>query len=42
MWERFGGVDISLDPYSFGQANTLVCVIKIVFIHVELIHVQQD
>ncbi|XP_051227819.1 uncharacterized protein [Lolium perenne] len=23
LWERFGGVDISLDPYSFGQANTL-------------------
>jgi hypothetical protein len=28
LWERFGGVDISLDPYSFGQANTLVCVIQ--------------
>uniref|UniRef100_A0A0E0CCA2 Methyltransferase small domain-containing protein n=1 Tax=Oryza meridionalis TaxID=40149 RepID=A0A0E0CCA2_9ORYZ len=23
LWERYGGVDISLDPYSFGQANTL-------------------
>ncbi|KAG8081685.1 hypothetical protein GUJ93_ZPchr0019g2670 [Zizania palustris] len=23
LWERFGGVDISLDPCSFGQANTL-------------------
>uniref|UniRef100_M8C8E9 Methyltransferase small domain-containing protein n=1 Tax=Aegilops tauschii TaxID=37682 RepID=M8C8E9_AEGTA len=23
LWERFGGVDICLDPYSFGQANTL-------------------
>lgn len=23
MWERYGGVDISLDPCSFGQANTL-------------------
>ncbi|WVZ67638.1 hypothetical protein U9M48_016689 [Paspalum notatum var. saurae] len=23
LWERYGGVDISLDPCSFGQANTL-------------------
>lgn len=23
MWERYGGVDITLDPCSFGQANTL-------------------
>lgn len=28
LWERYGGVDISLDPCSFGQANTLVCPIK--------------
>jgi len=23
LWEHYGGVDISLDPCSFGQANTL-------------------
>ncbi|CAD6228467.1 unnamed protein product [Miscanthus lutarioriparius] len=23
LWERYGGVDISLDPCTFGQANTL-------------------
>ena len=28
LWEHYGGVDISLDPCSFGQANTLVCAIK--------------
>jgi hypothetical protein len=30
LWERYGGVDISLDPYSFGQANTLVRVIEVI------------
>lgn len=29
MWERYGGVDITLDPCSFGQANTLVCALKL-------------
>lgn len=29
LWERYGGVDISLDPCSFGQANTLVCALKL-------------
>lgn len=27
FWEHVGGVDISLDPSSFGQANTQVTVI---------------